>query len=244
MSTDNRDQLTQRLLADAGHLGVALTDMQLARLVEFLFQLERWNKTYNLTAIRDIEAMRVQHLVDSLAVVPALVQVLDGSPRDRAADHADAGAGTSLAEARDQDCIRLMDVGSGAGLPGVVLAIVRSDWMVTCVDAVEKKTAFVRHVASLLKLPNLDVRHARVERLAPQECDAVISRAFASLDEFAELAGRHVKHDGMLVAMKGKYPHEEIDALHAHTAWKVLRTERLVVPGLDAERCVVFMQRA
>lgn len=232
MSSTNREQLTQCLRADAAALDVALDATQLEKLVEYLFQLERWNKTYNLTAIRHIEAMRIQHVVDSLAVLPALNRIVP-----RSGSEAATGATETHVRAK------IMDVGSGGGLPGVVVAIARPDWMVTCVDAVEKKTAFIRHMSGVLDLPNLDAAHARVERLARADCDVVISRAFASLADFARLSGKHVNEGGTLAAMKGKQPHDEIEALHGEGQWRVTHIDELQVPGLDAERCVVFMRR-
>ena len=161
------------------------------KLLGYLAQMQRWNRTYNLTAIRDPQQMLIQHLFDSLSVVAPLSAALGEAPA------------------------RIYDVGSGGGLPGVVLAIMRPHWSVTCIDAVEKKTAFVRQMSGALALPNLQARHARIETLEPGECNIVTSRAFASLDDFAELAGRHVRNDGTLVAMKGKVPDDEIQALHA-----------------------------
>ena len=135
------------------------------------------------------------------------------------------------------------DIGSGAGLPGVVLAIACPDWQVCCIDAVEKKVAFVRQMIGALSLPNLSVCHARAEQMAPGNCDVVISRAFASLDDFARLAGRHAGISGTLVAMKGKVPEDEIQAVHAHGQWKIDRIEPIAVPQLSAQRCLVWMRR-
>jgi len=215
-----------RLRAAAAKLGLALTDAQRGQLHEFLAQMQRWNRTYNLTALRDPGQMLVQHVFDSLAVVAPLAGVLD-----------QIAAPT------------LLDVGSGGGVPGVVLAIVRPDWQVACVDAVEKKTAFVRQMAAVLALPNLTARHARVEALPPQHCNAVISRAFASLADFAALAGRHAADGALLVAMKGQRPDEEIRALNAQThadagtVWQVAEIQPLTVPELDAQRCLVWLRR-
>ena len=129
-------------------------------------------------------------------------------------------------------------------LVGVVLAILHDQWQVQCVDAVDKKMAFVRQMSGALNLPNLQASHARVEALPPSGCDIVISRAFASLLDFANLAGPHVGEQGALLAMKGKTPQDEIAALHAQGVWHVQRIETLHVPELDAQRCLVWMQRA
>jgi len=210
----------QRLDDACRQLQLAPDAAQRDRLLRYVDQMARWNRTYNLTAVRDPGQMLVQHIFDSLAAVPAL---------DRALDPAGPAA--------------LYDVGSGGGLPGAVLAILRPGWQVSCVDAVEKKTAFVRQMSGALALPNLHARHARVEALDPAGCDLVISRAFAALEDFASLAGRHVRDGGHLVAMKGKTPDAEIDALHAQGAWEAWKVEPLAVPELDAQRCLVWMRR-
>lgn len=222
MSNSNDASIRSRLAQTCAKLGLDLLDEQNEKLRKYLSQMQRWNKTYNLTAIRDEEQMLIQHVFDSLAAVAPLQQVLG---------------------AEDKQAI-IYDVGSGGGLPGVVLAIMRPKWQVSCIDAVEKKTAFVRQMSGVLDLPNLQAHHARVEQLAPAQCDAVISRAFASLDDFATLAGRHVRDGGTLVAMKGKTPEDEILDLHARDEWRVERIEPLTVPDLDAQRCLVWMSRS
>nr|WP_246012880.1 16S rRNA (guanine(527)-N(7))-methyltransferase RsmG [Pigmentiphaga humi] len=188
-------------------------------LLNYLAQMLRWNRTYNLTAIRDPDQMLLHHITDSLAVVPELAQRL-------------AGKSASL-----------LDVGSGGGLPGVVLAICYPEWQVRCVDAVEKKTAFVTHVAGMLRLPNLSAVHGRVEELEPLQCDIVISRAFASLHDFAALAGRHVREGGWLAAMKGHPPEDEMQSLKDQGIWRVEGVTTLYVPRLSARRCLVWMDR-
>ncbi|WP_063580191.1 16S rRNA (guanine(527)-N(7))-methyltransferase RsmG [Achromobacter ruhlandii] len=203
-------------------LGLQADAAASAKLLDYLAQMQRWNRTYNLTAIRDPRQMLVQHLFDSLAAVGPFSQAL-GAP------------GTPA---------KIYDVGSGGGLPGVVLAVMRPEWSVTCIDAVEKKTAFVRQMSGALALPNLQARHARIETLEPSGCNIVTSRAFASLEDFAMLAGRHVGNDGTLVAMKGKVPDDEIQALHARGEWQVDRIQPLQVPELQAERCLIWMRRS
>ncbi|CAM3349783.1 Ribosomal RNA small subunit methyltransferase G [Bordetella sputigena] len=208
-----------RLRQACAALGLAITDEQAAKLLGYLQLLQRWNRTYNLTAVRDPGQMLVQHIFDSLAVVAPLDSAM---PADG----------------------KLYDVGSGAGLPGVVLAIMRPDWRITCIDAVEKKTAFVRQVSGALALPNLATLHQRVEQLPPGACDVVTSRAFASLQDFARLAGQHVATGGTLLALKGKVPDEEIDRLQAEQEWRVTRIDPVSVPELDAQRCLIWMRRA
>jgi len=213
--------LAQRLRQACDSLDLRVDAAQADKLLAYLAQMQRWNRTYNLTAIRDPGQMLVQHLFDSLSVVNPLMRA--------------AGADGQA---------RLYDIGSGGGLPGVVLAILRPAWQVGCVDAVEKKMAFVRQMSGVLTLPNLRALHARVEDLPPAGCDIVISRAFASLNDFASLAGRHVRNDGTLVAMKGKVPEDEIQALHQQGAWRVEDIQALQVPELDAQRCLIWMRRS
>jgi 16S rRNA (guanine527-N7)-methyltransferase len=135
---------------------------------------------------------------------------------------------------------RLLDVGSGGGLPGVVLAVLESDLSVTCVDTVGKKAAFVRQVAAELGLRNLHAEHARVEQLQLPSFDIVTSRAFASLADFTALTRRHLAPSAVWMAMKGKRPEDEVAALPADI--DVFHVEPLRVPGLEAERCLVWMR--
>lgn len=200
-------------------LGVILDESQCASLLDYLALLHKWNRTYNLTAIRDVDRMLAQHLFDSLAVVPFFQTEL--VPRE-----------TSV----------VLDIGSGAGLPGVVISIAMPNTQVICVDAVEKKTAFIQHVASMLKLDNLKVVHGRIESIEKVNCDIAVSRAFSSLDDFVSLADRHVKVGGSILAMKGKLPDDEIAAMQ-QTAWKVTHINTLQVPELDAQRCLVHFRR-
>jgi 16S rRNA (guanine527-N7)-methyltransferase len=208
-----------RLQRACDAMGLAVSAEQQRKLLGYLQLLQRWNRTYNLTAIRDPGQMLVHHIFDSLAVVQLL-------------DDAMPPAG------------RLYDIGSGAGLPGAIIAIMRPQWQVGCVDAVEKKTAFIRQASGALALPNLAALHARIEQLPDARCDVVTSRAFAALDDFANLAGRHVAAGGTLVALKGKVPDDDIARLHAGGQWEVSRIDPLNVPELDAQRCLIWMRRA
>jgi 16S rRNA (guanine527-N7)-methyltransferase len=199
----------------AREMGLAVDAAQVDALAGFLALLQRWNATYNLTAVRDPEQMLAQHLADCLAVVAPLQRQLG-----------DAG--------------RLLDVGSGGGLPGAVLAIMRPRLDVTCVDAVGKKAAFVRQVAAELALPNLRAEHARVQTLKLPPFDVIASRAFASLADFVAATAGKLAPTGVWMAMKGKRPDVELAALPANV--DVFHVEPVRVPGLDAERCLIWMR--
>jgi 16S rRNA (guanine527-N7)-methyltransferase len=201
----------------SGELGLDLTAAHGERLMQFMALLQRWNGIYNLTAVRDPAQMLTQHLADCLAVVPALRRWREASGLKR-----------------------LLDVGSGGGLPGVVLAVVDEDLSVTCVDTVGKKAAFVRQVAVELKLSNLHAVHARVEQLDVPPFDLITSRAFASLVDFTSLTRKHLAPAAVWMAMKGKRPDDELAALPPEI--DVFHVEPLVVPGLNAERCLVWMR--
>ncbi len=197
-------------------LGLQADDASIARLLAYAELLAKWNRLYNLTAVRDPQQMLYQHLLDCLAVIPPL----------------DRRLGASAA--------RLLDVGSGGGLPGAVFAIMRSVWTVCCVDAVAKKSSFVRQAASELGLENLRAEHARVESLQQPPHDVVVSRAFASLGDFVALTRRHVAQGGCWLAMKGRRPDDELAELPADV--EVFHVEQLTVPGLDAQRCLIWMR--
>jgi 16S rRNA (guanine527-N7)-methyltransferase len=202
-------------------LGLALSDSQVQQLLGYLDLIQKWTKVYNLTAVRDPAEMLTHHLLDSLAAI---------SPLDRQLQ-ALGLASTS---------VRLLDVGSGAGLPGIVIAICRPDITVHCVDTVAKKAAFIQQVAVSLKLPNLRGLHARVESLT-QPYDVVSSRAFASLVDFTNWSRAALAEQGVWMAMKGKHPADEIAALPSSV--EVFHVEQLVVAGLNAERCIVWMRK-
>jgi 16S rRNA (guanine527-N7)-methyltransferase len=203
------------LVAGLQTLGLALDTPATDRLIAYLGLLARWNQVYNLTAVRDPAQMLTQHLLDSLAVVGPLRRV------------------------RPQPA-RLLDVGSGAGLPGVVIAIAQPAWQVVCIDAVEKKARFVQQVVAELGLTNLAAEHGRVEAVAAQPFDVITARAFASLADFVALTQKQLAAGGVWMAMKGRRPDDEIAALPAGITAVV---EPLQVPGLDAERSLVWMHK-
>lgn len=210
-------QLSQRLASGLQVLGLSLTGAQQASLLAFLDLLARWNKVYNLTALRDPQQMLTHHLLDCLAVVGPLRRHTGGASA------------------------RVLDVGSGGGLPGVVLAISCPELEVVCVDAVAKKAAFVQQAAGQLDLSRLSGLHARVEGVT-QRFDVVASRAFASLAEFTAGSAEALGAGGVWMAMKGKRPDEEVAALPESI--DVFHVEPLEVPGLDAERHLVWMRPA
>ena len=195
-------------------LQLNLNDQQIDQLLDYLKLISKWTKVYNLTAVRDPAEMMTHHLLDSLAaIVPLQKQITQG---------------------------KLLDVGSGAGLPGVVIAICCPAIHVTCVDTVAKKATFIKQVALELRLPNLTGLHARVENI-DQQFDVICSRAFASLVDFTQWSTNALSPVGVWMAMKGKHPADELAALPAVV--EVFHVEQLQVPGLDAERCVVWMRK-
>ena len=205
------------LRSGAQALGLDLSDAQIQHLLGYAALIQKWNKVYNLTALRDPADMLAHHLLDSLTAVAPLRRYTQGQ------------------------AARVLDVGSGGGLPGVVLAICMPELNVSCVDTVAKKAAFVQQVAVSLKLPNLRGLHARVESLT-DPYQVICSRAFAALPDFVTWSRTALAQEGVWMAMKGKHPQGEIDALPADV--KVFHVEPLTVPGLDVERCMVWMRLA
>jgi len=201
-------------------LGLDLEESTRDRLLAYLDLIAKWTRVYNLTAVRDAQEMLSHHLLDSLAVIAPLRREMANLQRA-------------------VDSRSLLDVGSGAGLPGVVIAIVCPEVQVTCVDTVAKKAAFIQQVAVSLKLPNLKGLHARVESLT-QPFDVICSRAFASLLDFTHWSRSALAEDGIWLAMKGKHPEQELQVLPKDV--KVFHVEPLNVPSLGAERCIVWMR--
>jgi len=203
----------ERLVQDAAGLGVTLTGADAARLCRLLEELARWNRRYNLTAIRTPAAMLTHHILDSLAVHP------------------------------DLEGTRIADVGTGAGFPGLPLAVCNPQRDFTLIDSTAKKIRFVAHAAQLLGLANVTAVHARVEALRPPvPFDTVVARAFAPLPrmlrQVVALCGAHTR----VLAMKGKWPQHELATLPG--GWQVLSTSRpLAIPGMRAERCVIVLAR-
>jgi 16S rRNA (guanine527-N7)-methyltransferase len=200
-------------------LGLSLGEEAQKQLLDYMALIQKWNKVYNLTALRDSQEILTHHLLDSLSAIGPLMQ------QTRSLDGA----------------FSFLDVGSGGGLPGVVIAICCPGVKVTCVDAVSKKAAFVQQVAASLKLGNLKGIHARVETLSGP-FDVIGSRAFASLPDFVNWSSGALVDCGVWMAMKGKLPEEEMSALPPMA--QVFHVEQLLVPGLNAERCMVWMKKS
>ena len=203
------------LKSGAAELGLSLSDAQYEQLLGYLALIQKWNKVYNLTAVRDPQEMLTHHLLDSLTAVTPLLRHTGGRPAT------------------------MLDVGSGGGLPGIVLAICRPELNVSCVDTVGKNAAFIQQVAASLKLPNLHGIHARVETLT-EPFDVVCCRAFASLPDFVTWSRGALAERGVWMAMKGKHPQAEMEGLPADV--QVFHVEPLTVPGLEVERCMVWMR--
>lgn len=222
-------QQKRRLDAGLAELSLPLEQAQADTLLSYLALLAKWNGTYNLTAIRNADEMLTHHLLDSLAAVPAL---------------ADAARSPAVPErARG----RVLDVGSGGGMPGIPLAISCPDLHVLMVDIVQKKTAFLTQCRAQLRLSNAAAHWGAVEKLDdPDGFSVITSRAFAELTDFVALAGHLLAPRGKLIAMKGVYPQAELDRMDQAgqmAAWQVEAVPRLHVPGLDAERHLVVLSR-
>jgi len=270
--------LTQALAQGVNALGLGLTASQRGQLLDYLGLLQRWNRVYNLTALRDREDMLSHHLLDCLAVVPRLAEasarassgptrvpstqtvadtgaVVCSGATTAATATPDQAATKAMPAATGQAAVpaaalatgvaqlRILDVGSGGGLPGVVLAICQPDWQVTCVDTVAKKASFIRQAAAELRLPNLRPVHARVEQLAASPVhrfEVIVARAFSSLSDFVALTRDLLESGGCWMAMKGAVPTDEIAQLPSDI--EVFHVEQLAVPGLEARRCLVWMR--
>lgn len=222
--SETPDARRAALIAGLESLALPAPDGLCAKLLAYLDLLGKWNQAYNLSAVRDPQQMVPQHLLDCLAALGPLQRRLHEQRQGPA------------------DAPRILDVGSGAGLPGVPWALMQPDWSVCCVDAVAKKASFVRQVAAELALRNLESHHARVEQLRLPPFDVVVSRAFASLADFTRLTRHHLAPGGCWLAMKGKVPEDEVAALDVDVM--VFHVEHLQVPQLDAQRCLIWMRPA
>ncbi|MFN3629939.1 MAG: 16S rRNA (guanine(527)-N(7))-methyltransferase RsmG [Casimicrobiaceae bacterium] len=211
-----RIALLEKLEAGLEGLGLRATERQKQKLIDALAFLSQWNAVINLTAIRDPEAMLVQHVLDSLAVVPFI----------------------------PEEATSLLDVGSGGGFPALPIAVMLPELEVVAIDAVRKKTDYITKAAEALGMKNLSAVHGRVEA-HPVTYDVVISRAYASLVDFVKTAHACLsfEDDALMLAMKGKRPVDEIAALES-IGWRVSREQALTVPFLEAERCLLWLEPA
>jgi 16S rRNA (guanine527-N7)-methyltransferase len=211
-----------QLEALAARLGLELSATQRERLLAYMSLIQRWTKVYNLTAVRNTGEMFTHHLLDCLAVVVPL------------------RSGTGIA---GEGALRVLDVGSGAGLPGVILAMLNPAWQVTCVDAVAKKAAFIRQAAAELGIPNLHGVHGRVEAIGTfktPEFDLITSRAFASIQDFTTLTRPLLAPHGLWAAMKARLSAEEQAAIPADV--EMFHVEQLDVPELNEKRCLAWLR--
>ena len=215
--------IVQELSLGIESLSLNVAEPQQRQLLSYMALIQKWNKVYNLTALRSSQEILTHHLLDSLSSISPLLSYLAQSAR---------GAGQE---------VELLDVGSGGGLPGVVIAICCPHIRVTCVDTVSKKAAFVQQVAASLRLSNLRGVHARVESLTGP-FDVICSRAFAALPDFVNWSAGALSEDGVWMAMKGKLPEAEMAALPSFV--EVFHVEQLQVPGLEADRCMVWMKKS
>ncbi|MEM8662117.1 MAG: 16S rRNA (guanine(527)-N(7))-methyltransferase RsmG [Pseudomonadota bacterium] len=205
---ETASKLRDVLRSGCSTLGINLTSQQETALLNYLELLDKWNRTYNLSAVRDIEQMVVRHILDSIAV----------------AEHVSGS--------------RVADVGTGAGLPGVPLAIVKPQVQFSLLDSNGKKTRFLFQVKRALGLDNMHVHKQRVQDFQPAEpVDAITSRAFASLSDMVAACGHMLASKGRFLAMKGSYPEQELAVLSSR--YRVLAVHSLAVPGLDEQRHLV-----
>ncbi len=192
------------------------------KLAQYAQLILKWNKTYNLTALKNLNDIYVQHIYDSLAVIEPIEVYLKKQVINRPV---------------------LFDVGSGAGLPGVIVSIMCPQINVVCIDSVGKKIAFIKHVASSLQLKNLNAQHQRIESWKTEPAQIVISRAFSSLLNFTKLAGGHVEDNGQLIAMKAHLLKDELDEFEQQKLWQINHVENLAVPNMTAARCLVWINK-
>ncbi len=205
------EKMLQQLKQGCIALNLDVADEQLAKLIAYVKLLAKWNKSFNLTSVREPEQMVSRHILDSLAIQPYLT-------------------GNSL-----------LDVGTGAGLPGIPLAIIKPEMAITLLDSNSKKTRFLQQAKAELNLDNITVVHSRVEEAELAKFDLVTARAFSTIDDIIDLAGRHCDDAGCLVLMKGVYPEEELQAVTG--GFSLLDIVSLDVPGCDGQRHLVRLKK-
>ena len=213
----NRDEFSALLNEGAAKLTISLSARQIDKLLDYLALLVKWNSVYNLTSVRDPQQMVIQHLLDAMSALFAF-----------------------------KGAKKVLDVGTGGGLPGIVIAIwameAEPEMQVHLIDTVKKKTAFLTQVKAELGLEQVTVHSGHVEKLVSENTfDVITSRAFAELIDFVKLSGHLLKQDGSMIALKGKMPEEEIQRLPL--AWRVEKVESLSVPGMQADRHLVWIKK-
>ncbi len=219
-SVKSLETIETRVVAAGDTLGLNVSRETLDKILCYVEQLQKWNRTYNLTAIRNLDDILVNHIFDCMSVVPAITHKADNKP------------------------FTIVDVGSGAGLPGLILALWFEACEVICIDTVDKKTSFIRHVSGRMGCKNVKALHARVEELESLNARFVISRAFSSLTDFTHLAGHHCSDSGLMASMKATQVQDDIAQLDASESdWSVESLERLSVPENKAERYLVWLHR-
>ncbi len=217
IDVDLQDRLHQQLIRGAAEMSVALSSVQIEKLLVYIREFEKWNKAYNLSAVRDIQQMVARHLLDSLSVVPW------------------------ISTQKNFPLTRMIDVGTGGGLPGIPLAIMFPEKQFTLLDSNGKKTRFLFHVKTLLGLTNVTVENRRVEEFVPTEkFQGVISRAFASLQDMTEGCANLIETDGIFLAMKGLFPEDELAPISDKI--ELVETIKLVVAETDGERHLLIMR--
>lgn len=226
INTFNSIEARKKLDAGIAESSIDVTQAQREKLINYTGMMAKWNHVYNLSAIRDGNKMVSHHLLDSLVILPVLKQWIEEAKLPK-------------------DDIRLLDVGTGGGLPGVVLAILQPTWQVTLIDPVHKKTAFLQQVKGQLALTNLSVITGKVEDLPKDKTYNIItSRAFASVIDFVTWSHSVLADNGFFAAMKGVFPEEEMTALNNAFVdqWRSKTTE-LTVPQLEAQRHLIQLIR-
>jgi len=203
-------------------LGFSIADEQITKLLDYLRILYKWNQTYNITGHDSVDEMLSLHILDSLSIINPLQEQLK----------------QCINEAESK--VQILDVGSGAGLPGVVLSICLPQYHIVCLDAVSKKTAFLQYVKSVLCIPNVTVLNSRIEKHA-KPYHVVTSRAFSSLNQFTSLTNHCLDTNGFWMAMKGKHPSDELNMLDEKI--EAFHVEHLNVPNINALRCLIFMRK-